>query len=511
MRVRPAVTTAFAALATAVLVAPGAAAQQKQVAGGSTALLKRVERSFTAPAAGGKRDLSPMLRRLATQLPSLRGSARRRATSILARPTDGAADPQQNGWTVPEAAGSPVCSAHFCVHWVASGRDAPNLTDGNGNGVPDWVENVAGVAENVYSVENGQLGWRTPKSDGTRGGGGPGKTDIYLADIGGSGIYGYTAPDPNQGGTSGGHSLFSYLVLDNDFARAQFPQYSTPVDPLDVTLAHEYNHVLHFTYDALEDTWMFEATAVWMEGRVYQPVFDYLQYLPGWSQLTTQPITTFNGSNPSDRNNVKVYGSAVWTKWLDARYGPDVVRSAWEDSRTTHPASFAPRAFDAAIRQHGGHGFSDEFDRFAAATAEWQAQNSGFPDGALYPDVKRSGSLGFRNGRRTVTLDHTAFALIRLPSSTSRRVKLTLKAPRGTACSLALAERAGGLPGGTTTDVVHVLPHGGTASISIPAGAAFDRLTAVVVNSDIGQRGFSSSLDDWRFTKNRQRFVLSAR
>jgi hypothetical protein len=402
-----------------------------------------------------------------------------------------------------------VCSAHFCVHWVASGRDAPDLTDGNGNGVPDWVENVAGVAENVYSVENVQLGWRTPKSDGTRGGGGPGKTDIYLADIGGSGIYGYTAPDPNEQGTSGGHSLYSYLVLDNDFASAQFPQYSTPVDPLDVTLAHEYNHVLHFTYDALEDTWMFEATAVWMEGKVYQPVFDYLQYLPGWSQLTTKPITSFNGRNPNDRNNVKVYGSAVWTKWLDARYGPDVVRAAWEDSRTTHPASFAPRAFDAAIRQHGGRGFSDEFDRFAAATAEWEAENSGFPDGALYPDVKRSGSLGFRGAKRTVTLDHTAFALIRLPSSTARRVKLTLKAPRGTASSLALVERAGGLPGGTATDVVRVLPGGGTASISIPAGTRFDRLTAVLVNSDIGQRGFSSTLDDWRFKKNRQRFVVS--
>src|SRR5205823_2620737 len=164
------------------------------------------------------------------------------------------------GSTVPEAGNSPLCSAHYCVHWVASSADAPPLTDSNGNGVPDWVETVSQTAENVYSVENGALGWRTPKGDGTRGGG-SNLTDIYLADVGGSGLYGYSAPDPQPDG----HRLFAYLVLDNDFSKSQFPSYSTPVDPLDVTLAHEYNHVLQFGYDAEEETWMLESTAVWME------------------------------------------------------------------------------------------------------------------------------------------------------------------------------------------------------------------------------------------------------
>jgi hypothetical protein len=506
---RPPLPT-VAALATALLLAPAATAQARQGAPPSTRVLRRAERAFEAPSTGRRRDVSPLLRRLAEQLPHLRGAARRQAASLLARPSDRGADPQQNGWSAPEAPGSPACSTHYCIHWVASGRDAPDLTDGNGNGVPDWIETVAGAAETSFSVENGQLGWRTPKSDGTIGGGGAGRTDIYLSDIGGSGIYGYTAPDPHQQNTSGGHSMYAYMVIDNDFARAQFPQYQTPIDPLDVTVAHEYNHVLHFTYDAVEDTWMFESTAVWMEGKVFQPVFDYLQYLPGWSQLTVKPLTAFNGRDPNDRTNVKVYGSAVWNKWLDARYGPEVVRGAWEDSRSTQPQSFAPRAFDASIRQHGGRGFSDEFDRFATATAEWQAQNGGFPEGAFYPDVKRSGRLG-ANGRLTIRLDHTAFELITLPKETTRQIRLTLRAPRGTSAALGLAGRTGGIPGGTATEAVRVLPSGGTATVTIPAGAHFDRLTAVLVNSDIHQHGFSSRLDDWRFTKNRQRFVLSAR
>jgi hypothetical protein len=504
MPVRTAAVSLAAALVAVLALAPASQARARQ----PNALLRQAERAFESRPAGVKRDLTPLLKQLAAELPRLHGAARRRAVRLLARPSDGAADPDQNGWSVPEALRSPLCTTHYCVHWVTIGSDAPPPTDGNANGLPDWVETVAAVAENAHAVENEQLGWRTPKSDGTRGGG-TGKTDVYLSDIGGSGIYGYTSADSGEDIRS--HSVSSYVVVDNDFSRAQFPQYSSPQTPLEVTVAHEYNHVLHYTYDALEDTWMFESTAVWMEGRVYPAAFDYLQYLPGWVRLPGQPITTFNGRNPNDRRNLKVYGSAVWNKWLDARYGPQVVRRAWEDSRGTNPDSFAPAAFNAAIRQFGGRGFSDEFDRFAAATAEWQARNSGFPEGARYPDVSRRGSMGLNGGRRVLRLNHTAFALIALPSSSARRVKLRMTAPRGTASAFALVRRTGGRPGGTATRTIKVLPHGGTATIAIAAGSSFRRMTAVLVNSDYHQRGYSASRDDWLFTKDRQRFVVTAR
>ena len=61
------------------------------------------------------------------------------------------------------------------------------------------MERVQAVAEHVYSIENGKLGWRTPKSDGTLGGGN-GKTDIYLSEIGGS-LFGYATPDRGQAST----------------------------------------------------------------------------------------------------------------------------------------------------------------------------------------------------------------------------------------------------------------------------------------------------------------------
>ena len=133
----------------------------------------------------------------------------------------------------------------------------------------------------------------------------------------------------------------------------------------------------------------------------------------------------------------------MWNKWLDARYGPNVVRNAWNGSLQTKPPSFAVAAYNRSIRMSGGAGFGDEFDRFAAATAEWQAANSGFPEGSLYPDVVRaSGQLGVNGGGGTVRLNHTTYALVNVPSTSVRRIKLGMTAPPGVDAAVALIGRA---------------------------------------------------------------------
>ena len=504
-RVRLAAVTAAFAVALALAVPAAAAADS------FSSTLRAAEAMLSGAAHGAgvrhqrpARDLTPLLIQLAGRLNTVTPEKRQRAARLLARPTDGGADPQQNGYTAPEAHGSPYCTAHFCIHWVSSGPDAPSLADSNGNGVPDYAEQVAAVAENVYSVENGQLGWRPPKGDG-RHGGGLNLTDIYLKNLGGTGIYGYTSPDPGQLSAPGsGHSLYAYLVMDNSFDASKFPQYSSPLTPLEVTLAHEYNHVLQFNYDALEDTWMLESTAVWMEGRVYAAVHDYFQYLPAWTQLTRVPITTFDTLSSSNPVNVKVYGSSVWNKWLDARYGPTVVRGAWEASMHVRPASFAIASYDASIRAHGGRGFFDEFSRFAAATAEWQQPGSGFPDGPAYPDVQRVGALATDARSASLRLDHTAFADLDARASGTQPVKLIVSAPRGTASAFALVGRGSG----GVASALYELPHGGTAAVSLSDPAAYSRLTAVVVNADGSERGYSQSRADWAYRKNGQSYSV---
>jgi hypothetical protein len=236
-------------------------------------------------------------------------------------------------------------------------------------------------------------------------------------------------------------------------------------------------------------------------------VHDYLQYIPGWTARPDQPITSFDGNSADDPNNVKVYGSAVWNKWLDQRYGQDVVRNAWEDSVSA--ASFAPRAYDTAIRQHGGSGFSSEFSQFAAATAEWQAQNSGFPDGGLYPDVSRAGSLGVDATPGTIRMDHTTYAIVDIPLSSAPRIRLAMAAPSGTSAAVALVGLTGGSPGGTLVRTERIMPNGGKATITFDNPGNLSRLSAVLVNADV-KNGGRDDLGDYSFKRDNQLYYAHA-
>src|SRR4051812_19673352 len=370
-------------------------------------------------------DVTPLLKQLALDLPALSGSARKQAVDLLQRPTPGEGGDNEVEYQVEEQ--PPLCGAHFCVHWVKTTDDAPPLTDSNHNGTPDYIETMSNVFEHVYDVENGALGWKPPKSDGTRGCQGEptpactGKTDVYVKEIGSQGIYGYAAPDPNQRS----YHQFAYLVMDDDYNASQFPRYEgDPLQPMEVTAAHEYNHVLQFNYDTGQDTWMFESTATWMEDRVYTDVNDYVQYLMPWATMTAVPLTYFGSAD--DPLNVKVYGDAVWNRWLQTHFGDDSIRDAWANSRSTDPKGFAPAAYNTALMARGSNFFTS-FSTFATDTAEWRASNSQFEEGVTFPDVDRAASS---SATRPITLtpdqvgaagelSHTAYVLLDVdPSST---------------------------------------------------------------------------------------------
>jgi hypothetical protein len=433
---------------------------------------------------------STALAELAVALPSLEGADRRRGEALLARPTDGPSDPYGDGYTVPFRA---AASAHYCYFWVESGRDAVPLVDANANAIPDYIELLASISEEVWTAEHTRLGWPTPPSDGTRGcnaGDGRARTDVYTKNVGGQGLYGYAAVDPGQPG----HRLFSFLVLDND--QAEFAaQYGGIVPPMQVTMAHEYNHVLHFGIDAIQDGWMKESVATWMEEIVYPAVNDYLQYLRPWAREVETPLTTFGN------RSLKVYGSAVWNHFLSKRLGNGVVRNAWTSSLKTNPQSFAAKAYHRAIKgAPGRRDFVSEFVRFAAATAEWRS-TSIFPDSGAYPEVKRTGTLATAEPRYDAyKLDHTTFRLANVPDRSGAAVKLELRAPRGVAFGLALVGRIGNGAGARVISVVRGLPNGGVGAVRLSRPGRFSRITAVLVNADFAIRGFSAARGDWIYT-----------
>jgi len=416
-----------------------------------------------------------------------------------ARPTDHP-DPARHSYSVPEAPASPACAGRFCVHWVAEGVDAPALTDRDSDGIPDYVQQVLAVAGHVNAVENGKLGWREPRSDGRRGGR-RGKTDVYLKELGRQ-LFGYAAPDRGQGRRGGllPRHLHGYLVLDNDYDPFQYPG-TKPKAALEVTFAHEYCHILQMGYDAYQDAWMAESTAVWMEDQVYNGINDYLRYVRRWVRLYRTPLTA---------NSIREYGATVWNEWLVRRYGRGLLRDAWTRAAHTRPGGFSVASYDAAIRAAGGSDFSRDFARFARDVAEWRTGHR-FREGRRYPDVPRQGSLP-RDGRSLRrSLNHTTFQLLRVHHTAGRAVVARAVAPPGVAAGLALVGRIGGERGGRVVSRLRFRDDGGEIAVRLARPGRFQRITAVVINADSRAEGFSARRLDWNYLTDTAPFRVRAR
>jgi hypothetical protein len=262
------------------------------------------------------------LRDLFVHYRDLSGADRDAADVLLARPTDGgsdvAGDGYQEGVEVREE-----CSTNFCFHWVETTADAVSTTDSNSNGIPDYVQSAADIFENVRGVEVNDLGFRPPKPDTTSAdNGGGAQSDVYFADVGGDGIYGYcTSDDPNRthlGGSYPFYDVSAYCVVDNDFSQAQFGNEVFGLTAMEVTAAHEYFHAIQFAYDVSEDDWLMEGSAVWMEDLVYNDINDYYQYLPV-SQMGL-PFVPLDYSSPSSDDSLtgqSKYGAFLFFRYLE--------------------------------------------------------------------------------------------------------------------------------------------------------------------------------------------------
>lgn len=220
----------------------------------------------------------------------------------------------------PPLASERICSpqgGHFNIHYAASGSDAPDPTDGNSNGVPDWVETVAGVFEYVYDVEVNKMGYAAPP--GT-------KYDVYLRDLTGEGAYGLTSSDgvPASPATSVG----SYIEIDRAFSHPMFTVNGryTPLQMLRITAAHEFHHAIQFGYNYYFDIWFGEVTSTWVEDEIYDSVNQLYSYLNSYFSVAS--TLALNG--PAGGNSE--YGRWIFNRYLtEAQGSRTVVRAMWEE------------------------------------------------------------------------------------------------------------------------------------------------------------------------------------
>jgi hypothetical protein len=299
----------------------------------ATAALLTADHVLSGAAPGG--DASMALLRLRLTMNALSPANRRHAAAILARPTD---HPDFYGESYSVKA-EKKCAGHICVHWVPTTRDAPPSTS--------WVARQLRMLNHVWSFEVRKLGYHRPVSDGTKGGGGSGRFDVYLKELYHQGLYGLTVAE--QRAPYNQHLYSSYLLLDNDFKRSQY--HADPMQEARVTAAHEFFHAIQYGYDATEDPWLMESTATWMEEQYDDSSNDNLRYLP-WSQLQ-RPGTPLDTFNPS---SFEQYGNWVFFEYLSEHFGRRVVRSVWTRAASFKGGGheFSSAAVRSALRGHGG-------------------------------------------------------------------------------------------------------------------------------------------------------------
>ena len=334
---------------------------------------------------------------------------------------------------------------HFAIHYTRTGTDAPDLTDLDGDGVPDWVEKVAAVFEEVYDTEVTGMGFRPPPVT---------RYDVYLMDLVPDQAYGFTTDD---GAPSGGSvSVGSYIEIDKSFSDPMFTVNGTyiPEQMLKVTAAHEFHHGIQFGYNYYFEFWYAEATATWMEDEVYDSVnqlYDYLDsYISHRDNYGVLEPLALNG--PTD--GASEYGRWIFNRYLAEKHGGrEVVRAAWEKLATLRPGTspttsggdiqMAPVLDTVLSASYGSSLAADFFELGKRIYArDWTTHTA---DLSLIPKQSNTASYSvYPVPSTTVTLPRYAFAFYRFaPSSTLPTLKLALT--QGSGIKSALYKKSGGV------------------------------------------------------------------
>ena len=252
-------------------------------------------------------------------------------------------------------------TAHFRFHYTTVGPHAPPLEDVNPmNGVPDYVDICAEAHERSFHVEVNLMGFKKPFDDfWVAENGGNHKYDVYLFQFP---ALGFTTTDWFNGRVLPTVMTFGPYFAINSRLYDYFGKLEA-IRFIETTTAHEFLHGIQFAYNARMPGWFMEASATWIESKVYDggriedlddipdpdepdetDAYDYYARQLGY--FLDQPDIPLDS-----RAGLHEYAAVIWVFYMAERFDVDIVRQVYEDSTTGTYREFGN--FLDAFNNHG--------------------------------------------------------------------------------------------------------------------------------------------------------------
>lgn len=220
---------------------------------------------------------------------------------------------------------------NFLIHYTKDRNtiDTVPAADTDRNGIPDYIDAIGEGLEEAHRLYVDRFGFQNPNARFT-----PGRPyDVYIVNLGGSAT-GATVPILT-GKLLGSDQTPSFILIDN--------MIFDNMTILKASAAHQYAHAITLAYSYRKEPWWAEATAIWLEDRLYHTLPRYLESLDfrlAWK------------GKAFDNDNLKIaQGNALWAFFLGEK-DVNLIRKIWEEIEL-FPENTLFENFSAVLEREG--------------------------------------------------------------------------------------------------------------------------------------------------------------
>lgn len=205
---------------------------------------------------------------------------------------------------------------HIRVWWATEGSHQPPGADDNQSGIPDYVELVAEIGDEVGELVEAE-GWKRPLTPPL---GAPAQepepVDLFLVD--------FTAGDGNFRAEECDHVdgrpvCAGHLRVDNNFQPLYYPSREYA---LRVVVSHEFFHAVQNAYHAEMPPWWLEAGATWFQEYYWQEQDDFERLANIYFETPDRSLHD-RQRGPFDSF---AYGASIFAYFLEQNIGADGLR-----------------------------------------------------------------------------------------------------------------------------------------------------------------------------------------